>query len=219
MSMNYLSNLSSEEQIKTYFEKVFELQKSNEPFPVNLDMVWPLVYSRKDHAVRALFEGGMQGVDYKHFPINGDQNVNFASKSDQNDENLHFSYKNDGKKNKNRGGRDKDDYKISVPCMEWLIARKVRAVFEVYRRVFHHSVDSPAWMSGIRTVDVDGQCYVPFDLIRERGKFVHLNGKWWISVESCEIFSLLKYAQKGKARTAPFLPPFDMDEITNNPNY
>lgn len=26
---------------------------------------------------------------------------------------------------------------LSVPCMEYLIARKNRAVFEVYRRVFH----------------------------------------------------------------------------------
>ena len=202
--MNNLS-LSSTEQIKTYFEKVLELKKSNEPFPVDLDMVWPLVYKRKENAVRALMEGGMQGVDYHRY-------AEKRSKSQ-------FLPENEQKVEISKGGFNKDDYKISVPCMEWLIARKVRAVFEVYRRVFHHSVDSPAWMSGIRTVDVVGQCYVPFDLIRERGKFVHLNGKWWISVESCEIFSLFKYAQKGKARTAPFLPPFDMDEITNNPNY
>ena len=31
---------------------------------------------------------------------------------------------------------------LSVPCMEYLIARKVRAVFEVYRRVFHEFLNT-----------------------------------------------------------------------------
>lgn len=40
-----------------------------------------------------------------------------------------------GKNSEN--GRPTNKYMLSVPCMEYLIARKVRAVFEVYRRVFH----------------------------------------------------------------------------------
>lgn len=35
------------------------------------------------------------------------------------------------------GGRPKDVYKLSIPCLEFFIARKVRPVFEVYRQVFH----------------------------------------------------------------------------------
>lgn len=34
-------------------------------------------------------------------------------------------------------GRPSKDYMLTVSCMEFFIARKVRAVFEVYRQVFH----------------------------------------------------------------------------------
>ena len=34
-------------------------------------------------------------------------------------------------------GRPQNIYMLSVPCLEYLIARKVRPVFEVYRQVFH----------------------------------------------------------------------------------
>lgn len=37
--------------IRLYFEKVLELVKSGEDFPVNLDDVWPLIYSDKGKAV------------------------------------------------------------------------------------------------------------------------------------------------------------------------
>lgn len=39
--------LSQEENLKRYFQTIFELKEKGEPFPVNLDDVWPLVYSRK----------------------------------------------------------------------------------------------------------------------------------------------------------------------------
>lgn len=32
-------------------------------------------------------------------------------------------------------------YMLSVPCLEFFIARKVRPVFEVYRKVFHKVVE------------------------------------------------------------------------------
>lgn len=34
-------------------------------------------------------------------------------------------------------GRPQNTYMLSVPCLEYLIARRVRPVFEVYRQVFH----------------------------------------------------------------------------------
>lgn len=104
---------SSDNDIKRYFEAVLELSKSDNEFPINLDEVWMLVYPRKDHAVRALKENFIEGVDYQPSPKNGER-----SKSGQ------FI----------SGGTD---YHLTISCMEFFIARKARPVFEVYRQVFH----------------------------------------------------------------------------------
>lgn len=104
-----LSKQSNENDIKRYFEAVLELSKSDNEFPINLDEVWMLVYPRKDHAVRALKENFIEGVDYQPLPKNGER-----SKSGQ------FI----------SGGTD---YHLTISCMEFFIARKVRPVFEVYR--------------------------------------------------------------------------------------
>lgn len=85
--------------IRLYFEKVLELVKSGEDFPVNLDDVWPLIYSDKGKAVRVLTgdNGFIKDIDYKVFTQNGKNPV---------------------------GGRPTIVYMISVSCMEYLIARK-----------------------------------------------------------------------------------------------
>ena len=59
--------------IRLYFEKVLELVKSGEDFPVNLDDVWPLIYSDKGKAVRVLTgdNGFIKDIDYKVFTQNG----------------------------------------------------------------------------------------------------------------------------------------------------
>lgn len=56
--------------IRLYFEKVLELVKSGEDFPVNLDDVWPLIYSDKGKAVRVLTgdNGFIKDIDYKVLP-------------------------------------------------------------------------------------------------------------------------------------------------------
>lgn len=111
--MVQLSKSSSSEEIKNYFNAVLKLAKASEEFPVNLDKVWPLVYSEKSKAVRALQENFLENVDYRVIAQNG---------------------KNPA------GGRPANEYKLSVSCLEFFIARKVRDVFEVYRQVFHHAV-------------------------------------------------------------------------------
>ena len=90
-------------------------QKKGENFPIKLDDVFALVYSRKDKAVRALIDSDqfMQDIDYKVFPLNGENS---------------------------NGGRPSMVYMLSVSCLEYFIARKVRSVFEVYRSVFHGCV-------------------------------------------------------------------------------
>lgn len=117
-----LTKQSSDQEIKAYFENILRMSRDSEEFPVNLDDVWPLVYSRKDKAVRALQSNDlfMQNVDYQVLPQNGENSGVLAQ--------------NGGKV---QNGRPTEIYMLSVPCLEFFIARKVRPVFEVYRQVFH----------------------------------------------------------------------------------
>lgn len=116
-----LTKQSTDQEIKAYFEEVLKLSKDSEEFPVNLDDVWPLVYSEKGKAVRALKSNELfiENVDYKSLAQNGKRN------------------ESNGKQNDPRGGSNQVTYMLSVPCLEFFIARKVRPVFEVYRQVFH----------------------------------------------------------------------------------
>lgn len=111
-----LTKQSTDQEIKAYFEEVLRMSKDSEEFPVNLNDVWPLVYSRKDKAVRALKEGELfiEGIDYIPLPQNGERLYNGQF-----------------------DGGNQVTYMLSVPCLEFFIARKVRPVFEVYRQVFH----------------------------------------------------------------------------------
>lgn len=108
--MNQLTKQSSDSEIKRYFTAVLKLAKSSEQFPVNLDEVWMLVYSKKSDAAQALQRDFIEDVDFQVLRQNP-QNPN--------------------------GGRPTNEYKLSVSCLEFFIARKVRPVFEVYRKVFH----------------------------------------------------------------------------------
>ena len=131
-----LTKQSSDSEIKAYFIQVLNLSRSKEEFPVNLDEVWPLVYSRRDKAIRALRSGEifMEGIDYQVFPQNGEKSDTFSH--------LGGKVQDDDKNEKPKGsfsvmGRPQNTYMLSIPCLEYLIARKVRPVFEVYRQVFH----------------------------------------------------------------------------------
>ncbi|WP_443866480.1 hypothetical protein [Leyella stercorea] len=111
-----MTKQSTAQEIKAYFEEVLKLSKDSKEFPVNLDDVWPLVFGRKQEAVRALKNDKLfvENIDFQ--PLRKD-----AQRSD----------------NGQFNGGDKVTYMLSVPCLEFFIARKVRPVFEVYRQVFH----------------------------------------------------------------------------------
>lgn len=112
-----LSLLSTTNEIKRYFMAVLELSKSKEEFPVNLDEVYPLVYSQKGHSLRELKSKFIEGVDY-YLSQNGKVvTVN------------------------NLANGVKYDCYLSVSCLEYFIARKVRPVFDVYREVFHKTAE------------------------------------------------------------------------------
>lgn len=105
-----LSLSSSTEEIKRYFKAILELSKLDVPYPVNLDYVWMLAYSRKDNATKELSKNFIEGIDYQPLRQNAERT---------------------------KGGQNKIDYYLSVSCLEYFIARKVRPVFDVYREVFH----------------------------------------------------------------------------------
>lgn len=105
-----LSLSSSTEEIKRYFKAILELSKLDIPYPVNLDSCWMLCYSAKEKAVRALKENFIESVDYQFLAKNGENS---------------------------KCGRPSIEYYLSVSCLEYFIARKVRPVFDVYREVFH----------------------------------------------------------------------------------
>ena len=130
--MIQLTKQSSESEIKAYFIQVLNLSRSKEEFPVNLDEVWALAYKEKGKAVRALRTNELfvEGIDYQVFTPNGQKTDGvFAQNGKKSDD-----AQDDGR---NVGGRPQNTYMLSIPCLEFFIARKVRPVFEVYRQVFH----------------------------------------------------------------------------------
>lgn len=136
--MIQLTKQSSDSEIKAYFIQVLNLSRSKEEFPVNLDEVWPLVFNFRADAVRALSKNNLfvKGIDYQVFSKNAENSeVLFHSKNKSN-EATSDNAKTD-KDGRNLGGRPQNTYMLSVPCLEFFIARKVRPVFEVYRQVFH----------------------------------------------------------------------------------
>ena len=116
--MIQLTKQSSNNEIQLYFEKVRALRLSKEEFPVNFDEVWPLVYENRGNAKRDLVNNFIDGIDFNLI---------------QNDKVLSI--------NNLKNGIKYEAY-ISISCMEWFIARKVRSVFEIYRQVFHQVMNN-----------------------------------------------------------------------------
>jgi phage antirepressor YoqD-like protein len=115
--MKPLTKSSSNEEIKAYFKAILGLAKASEKYPVNLDEVWMLVYGRKSDASEALRRDFIENEDF----VTVRQNP--------------------------QGGKFTSiDYLLTVPCLEYFIARKIRPVFEVYRQVFHKVADTPVYL-------------------------------------------------------------------------
>lgn len=112
--MTTLMKNSASSDVKLYFEEILNLLRSNDEFPVNLDDVWPLVYSRKDKAVHALKDNFVENEDFKLLPQ---------------------------KREQVSGTKYIDTYLLTVPCLEYFIVKKVRSIFEVYRQVFHKAMN------------------------------------------------------------------------------
>lgn len=149
--MIQLTKQSSDCEIKAYFIQVLNLSRSKEEFPVNLDEVWPLVFKFRSDAVRALAKSNLfvKDIDYQVLSTNAQNSGVFsqnAQKSGVFAQNGKKSgvFPQNGEKSddtqadgKSVMGRPQNTYMLSVPCLEFFIARRVRPVFEVYRQVFH----------------------------------------------------------------------------------
>lgn len=131
------------DQIRSYFEQVLNLRNSGEAFPVDLDEVWPLVYSRKDNAVKVLER---KFVKEEEFDVQISNNQRFRQKAES----------------KVGGDFRTVKYKLSVECMEYLIAREDTAIFAVYREVFHIFSKSLSPIAGVFPVLYQGKVYYPY---------------------------------------------------------
>ena len=182
-----LSKSSSNEDLKRYFTGVLELSKSDNKFPINLDEVWPLVYTSRENAFRALRRNFFEGEDYCFV---------------QNDEVL--------KTNKLINGIKIDCY-LSVSCLEYFIARKVRPVFEVYRKVFHKAAET-SMLASYQIEDPIERAKKWIDEQEERKKLEDENRKLLDDMQSQQILTNVLQGEnetlKPKARV--------YDEIINS---
>lgn len=101
--------------LREYFEGILRMSQSDEKFPADLDDVWHLAYKDRRSATRALHKFYIEGHDYEIL--------------------LHRNVKQTG-----RGGSNIKIYKLTAASLEYFVARKNRAVFEVYSKVFHKAV-------------------------------------------------------------------------------
>ncbi len=164
-----LTKDSNSEQIKAYFIEVFRLKNSGEEFPAKLDMVWPLVYANKNEAVRALKNNAdfVEGFDYQFFSRNAENP---------------------------QGGRPTDVCEISVPCLEFFIARKKRHVFEVYRQLAHAYVEGSVsygeknFITKAEYCDRFNKSIHSFNSLfgHYPMEFFYANGVWSISTDLCK---------------------------------
>lgn len=126
--MKQLTKESSQEELRAYFALVLDYAKTQDEFPVDLDDVWPIAYDRKDNAVKAIkkSEWFVEGEDY----ITEKTREVFRHLAEN-------SPTEKPTEEKDLGGRPEEKYYLSTSTFEFFIARRVRSVFNVYRKCLH----------------------------------------------------------------------------------
>ena len=114
--MNHLPFTSlvadNSDTLKSYFEFVLNAERSGEMFSVDFDLVWPLAYSTKGHAKRALVRDFFEGEDFTiRLTISGKPDMTSLEANQQ-----------------------PEEIRLTPKCLEFFIARKVRSIFEIYRQ-------------------------------------------------------------------------------------
>lgn len=184
-----LSKSSTEEQLKQYFMGIVELNKSSEEFPINLDDIWPIGYTRKNNAVRDLKNAFYEGEDFI---------IKKRSQSADSQSLLKFEQQKIG------GDFSTKDYFLSVSCAEYLIVRKCRPAFEVYRRVFHKVVNGGVNLLGMgKYYTIHEYCQMFgksnksfYGLIASyRDEFAMIGSMWYISKSLCKMLEMRNNAE------------------------
>lgn len=185
-----LSKSSTEEQLKQYFMGIVELNKSSEEYPINLDDIWPIGYTRKNNAVRDLKNAFYEGEDFiikKRLQSADSQSL------------LKFEQQKIG------GDFSTKDYFLSVSCAEYLIVRKCRPVFEIYRRVFHKVVNGGIDLMGMgKYYTIHEYCQMFgksnnsfYGLIASyRDEFAMIGSMWYISKSLCKMLEMRNNAER-----------------------
>lgn len=202
-----LSKSSTEEQLKQYFMGIVELNKSSEEFPINLDDIWPIGYTRRDNAIRDLKNGFYEGEDYVIKDLSQVPDYQFLLKIEENPNNTQVSDNQSLLKfeENSKGGRPKSYYFLSVSCAEYLIVRKCRPVFEVYRRVFHQVVNGGIDLMGMgKYYTITEYCQM-FGKSRNsfyglmanyREEFAMLGSVYYISKSLCKMLEMRNQAEQ-----------------------
>lgn len=234
-----LSKSSTEEQLKQYFMGIVELNKSSEEFPINLDDIWPIGYTRKNDAVRTLRNEFLEGEDFivrdasqlsdfqrlrknaqqnnegldfccakmrskKNYMQSADYQV-FLKIEEQNNKGSDFCSAEMRSKKDGRGGHNKITYFLSVSCAEYLVVRKCRPAFEVYRRVFHQVVNGGVNLLGMgKYYTIHEYCQMFgksknsfYGLIASyRDEFAMIGSMWYISKSLCKMLEMRNNAER-----------------------
>lgn len=140
---NAMLRARNREQIRSYFEQVLNLRNSGDPFPVDLNDVWPLVYSSKENAVKVLKKKFVKNEEYISEKSDNQRLVQLAE-------------------SKIGGDFRTIQYNLSVGCMEFLIAREDTAIFAIYREVFYVFSKSLVPIAGVYPILYQGKVLYPY---------------------------------------------------------
>lgn len=137
--MKQLTKETSQDALRNYFAGVITLSRSNNPFPVDLDDVWPLLYTSKGQAVRELKGKRKEGFDFivKTGEVFIQKGKNLSNSEE---EVFNKNVKNLNIEGKDLGGRPTDKIFLSLHCLQEWVVRKVDGVFDVYLKVFNNSL-------------------------------------------------------------------------------
>lgn len=98
-------DVTAPDKLRHYFDTVFASEDSGEEFPVNLEHIWRIGYTRKDNAVAALRKSFLEGVDFASFLRIKEREI---------------------------GGTTEEVFMLTTSCAEYFAVRANREVFDVY---------------------------------------------------------------------------------------
>lgn len=200
-----LSKSSTEEQLKQYFMGIVELNKSSEEFPINLDDIWPIGYTRKNDAVRTLRNEFLEGEDFIVRDASQLSDFQRLRKNAQQNKQEQDFCSSELRSKKVGGDFRSKNYFLSVSCAEYLIVRKCRPAFEVYRRVFHKVVNGGIDLMGMgKYYTIHEYCQMFgksknsfYGLIASyRDEFAMIGSMWYISKSLCKMLEMRNNAER-----------------------